>query len=460
MTEVFVVLRWFLFALGVAGVAVLGPILVRWVRQQVAPPQQVADLPTKEADNLRRRLTQLQERLERLRSVLRLSAELNADLEYANVLNLTLNLASVAVATTGVEDIHLVGALLLLDDHHLHLAASRGLTKLDQEIQLPAKEGAIARAIDTAECVRCSDPRMDEELKRLVGFIKCGSAVVIPLVFSYEVYGAMVFGHQEAYFFDNARMELLEAIAQQAAIALQNAKLYADLLQEKERITQVQEKARKRLARELHDGPAQSVGAITMRVNFVRRLMQREPREAADELYKIEELARRTSKEIRQMLFTLRPLILESKGLLPALEHLVNSERETHGQNVILEASKEAALGLEVSKQNIIFYVAEESIANARKHAKAEHIWVRIRRRADIFQLEVEDDGVGFEMQALQKEYDRRSSLGMINLREQAEMVNGLLKIDTAPGKGTRVRLTVPLTVEAVDRIKRLGFAA
>jgi signal transduction histidine kinase len=78
----------------------------------------------------------------------------------------------------------------------------------------------------------------------------------------------------------------------------------------------IQEEARKKIARDLHDGPTQSIAAIAMRVNFARRLMERDFKAASEELYKIEELARRTTKEIRHMLFTLRPLVLESQGLV------------------------------------------------------------------------------------------------------------------------------------------------
>ena len=102
-------------------------------------------------------------------------------------------------------------------------------------------------------------------------------------------------------------------------------------------MAEAQDEARRKLARDLHDGPTQSVSAIAMRVNFARRLMERDVAEAGEELYKIEDLARKTTKEIRHMLFTLRPLVLESQGLTAALQAMAEKVNETYNQNVIVE---------------------------------------------------------------------------------------------------------------------------
>ncbi len=223
-------------------------------------------------------------------------------------------------------------------------------------------------------------------------------------------------------------------------------------------MAEIQEETRKKLARDLHDGPTQSIGAIAMRVNFARRLMTRDPDSASEELFKIEELARRTTKEIRQMLFTLRPLVLESEGLMAALEQLSEKMLENHNQKVIIQAAPGAVKDMEVGKQGVVFFIVEEAVNNARKHAQADNIWVRIKRRGELLRLEVQDDGVGFDVASVEASYDQRGSLGMVNLRERAEMVNGVLRIDSVPGKGTRVAVTIPLTIEAAERLHHAGL--
>jgi len=216
----------------------------------------------------------------------------------------------------------------------------------------------------------------------------------------------------------------------------------------------VQEETRKKLARDLHDGPTQSVAAIAMRINLARRMMKKDTKEAELELQKIEELAHRTTKEVRHMLFTLRPLILESQGLTAALTAMAEKMRETFGQNVIINVDETLLEDMEMGKQGVIFYIIEEAVNNARKHASAFHIWVRLRTfETNIGLLEIEDDGGGFDVAAVNKSYDNRGSLGMVNLKERSELVNGLLNIDSAPGNGTRIQVYIPLTEEAADRL-------
>ena len=193
-----------------------------------------------------------------------------------------------------------------------------------------------------------------------------------------------------------------------------------------------------------------------MRVNFARRLIDRDVKATSDELFKIEDLARRTTKEIRHMLFTLRPLVLESQGLIPALESMADKMHETYNQHVIIQADPGVVDQLEPAKQTVAFYIAEEAINNARKHAKAEHTWVRLKPlQGNLALLEIEDDGIGFDIQAVDSSYDNRGSLGMLNMRERTELVNGVLQIDSTQGKGTHIRVLIPLNEEASDRIRR-----
>ncbi|MBN2556518.1 MAG: GAF domain-containing protein [Anaerolineales bacterium] len=401
----------------------------------------------------------LDEEIERLRTVLKTTATLNSTLNYERVLEMMLDLAESSLPGGGAGG-PMTSALLLFSNSHLYVASARGLTHADLRTQLPGEAGIIASAMETGETILTAAPAEDPELQRFIAFHKCKSVVCIPLVVGFEVYGMLIFGHTQSGYFEESALEILEVISQQAMVALQNARLYRDLEQEKERIAEIQEETRNKLARDLHDGPTQSVGAIAMRVNFARLLMQRDAKAAADELYKIENLARRTTKEIRQMLFTLRPLVLESKGLVPALEQLADKMRENHHQNVSVDATPGVVDGLEMGKQGVVFYIVEEAVNNARKHAKAEKIVVRLRRRGDMLRLEIEDDGIGFDVSAVQNNYEDRESMGMVNLRERSELVNGILRIHSNKGEGTLISVTVPMTVEAAERMQRPGFVS
>ncbi len=401
------------------------------------------------------RVRRLEAEIEMLRRVLRGTAALNAALNYERVMDMALDLATSVL--TDAEAGGLVSALLLFDGDELQLVSSRGFLRADLNTEIPGRAGVVEKAMSTGQLEITSDPAADPELGRLLALRKCSVAVCIPLVVGLEVYGMMLFGHPREEYLTDDGLEILESIAQQAIVALQNARLYGQLEQEKQRMAEIQEEARHKLARDLHDGPAQSIGAIAMRVNFARRLVIRDAKRASDELYKIEELARRTSKEIRQMLFTLRPLILESEGLRAALKDLSRKIDEMHSQKVHVDVDPQIESAMEVGKQGVVFFIVEEAVNNARKHARAEHIWVRLKPDGEMALLEIEDNGIGFDVAEVQDNYEKRGSLGMVNLYERAEMVHGILRFESTLGQGTRISVRIPMTVEAAEALHRIG---
>lgn len=395
---------------------------------------------------------------ERLRAIYELTSSLTATLTYKRVLDSALDLAYKAlnpnVDPDEVLDERLVSAVLLFKSDELTVGSARRFTSADMRAVLHGKDGVLKKLLDEGDTVFTTDIGYDPELGRIIALRSCSCAYGLPLRSGFNVYGAMLFAHPDSNYFTKERRDLLDIIGRQAVIAVQNASLYQDLVEEKERMVDVQEETRKKLARDLHDGPTQSVAAIAMRINLIRRMMAKNPKEAVDELQKIEDLAHRTTKEIRHMLFTLRPLILESQGLNAALQAMAEKMRETFAQNVVINVDETILENMEMGKQGVIFYIIEEAVNNARKHASAAHIWVRLRPfETDIALLEIEDDGVGFDVAAVHKSYDKRGSLGMVNLRERTELVTGLLNIDSAPGKGARIQVYIPLTEEAADHL-------
>jgi len=408
-------------------------------------------------------LREKQNRVEndRLRAIYDLTTALTATLSYKRVLDSALDLSVNALHVDDAEaenatpkDDRLVSAVLLFQGEELVIGSARRFTQADLRLTFPAKEGLLAKVIEEGDLEVTGRVSSDPELGRLVGLQNCNSIYCFPMRSGFNVYGVLIFGHPETDYFTRDRCDVLGIIARQAVTAIQNARLYQDIADEKERIVEVQEEARKKLARDLHDGPTQSVAAMAMRVNLARRMVDRDPKAAIEELEKIEELARRTTKEIRHMLFTLRPLVLESQGLTAALQAMADKMKETFSQEVIIQVDENLAGQLEMGKTGVIFYIAEEAVNNARKHAQAPHIWVRLKplpKQADIAFLEIADDGLGFDVAAVNKSYDKRGSLGMVNLRERTELVNGILHIDSAPGKGARIQVFIPLTEEAAD---------
>lgn len=399
----------------------------------------------------------------RLRDIYSLISKITSTLKYERVLEIALDLGLRVLATPNVPAERLVGAVLLFAESgynrpELIVGSARRFTPTDMRVALPGTGGLIGEVIADGVSKGSTNLAQDPELNRIVALRSCQVAYCLPLRTGLDTYGVLLFAHADPNFFTPSKCELLEILSHQAVIAIQNARLYSDLMREKEKMVEIQEQEHKKLARDLHDGPTQSMAAIAMRLNFARRLLERDVQATAEELVKIEELARRTTKEIRHMLFTMRPLELESQGLIGALKAMAEKTHDTYNQNVIVEAEENTVSQLAFSRQTIIFYIAEEAINNACKYAQARNIWVRMKSiDNETALLEIQDDGVGFDKNAVDSTTDQRGSMGMKNMKERADMVNGVFRLESSPGKGTIVRVTIPVTDEAIERLHRGG---
>jgi signal transduction histidine kinase len=203
------------------------------------------------------------------------------------------------------------------------------------------------------------------------------------------------------------------------------------------------EQVRHQLARDLHDGPLQRVAAVSMQLEFIKLLLRRNQFERAmDELERVEQITRHVSQEMRTVLFTLRPVVLESEGLAAALDTFIQRLTEQEGGNLTLEADPVPRLDPKV--EEVTFAILQEAIRNATKHANGAPVRVRLIKAQSMLVGQVEDEGPGFDLQAISSTYGTRGSLGLLNMQERARMLGGQLKIDSAPGKGTLVSLVVP----------------
>jgi signal transduction histidine kinase len=390
----------------------------------------------------------------RTRAIYEMGAILSSTLDYQKILDAAMN-----AGTLGLRDLdrrgkeRLASAVLLFraKDNSLHVATGRGMSRTDEERVTPGQSGIIAETLKTCMPVFGANAKKDPELQYFVAFQSCRSILCIPLRAGFDNYGVLLFGSDRSDAFTDEHTELLTSVGTQATVALQNAVLYENLLNERNRIVEVEEEARKKLARDLHDGPTQNVAAIAMRMSIIQRTLERTPEQVPAELKKVEEIARKTTKEIRHMLFTLRPLVLENQGLAAALDQLAEKMKETHSQAVGVRVSKEAERALDGAQQGVIFYIIEEAVGNARKHAQAQLISVTVNRQEDVVVIQIADNGVGFDTGAVEANYDSRGSLGMVNLKERTELLGGTLRIESKLGRGTNITVLVPIRDSATQ---------
>lgn len=380
----------------------------------------------------------------RLRSVQELASIMRATLSFERVVEETLNICNQALIESGTSKDSLVSTVFLFAGDSLRPVQTRSFFGNDLGRRTPGERGLLGKTLKEVEITVSNSIERDPELQTYLAFRNCQTAVCIPLRAGFNFFGAMLIASKTPIQFNQDHHEFFASVADQAVISLQNARLYQELESEKQRLIDANENARKELARDLHDGPTQSIAAIAMRINFIRSLVGRDPEQAMMELQKVEELAKQTSKDIRGMLFTLRPLVLETQGLEAAVETVINRLQEIDGLNVTLHGGQFCEL-LNDQAQSVVFSIVEEALGNARKYAQARLIEVRFWKEDNLFVALIRDNGVGFDTQNVNRDYSSRGSLGMVNMRERAERIDGSLRVESAPKKGTQITLVVPL---------------
>jgi signal transduction histidine kinase len=258
----------------------------------------------------------------------------------------------------------------------------------------------------------------------------------VPIVTEGEVIGAFYLTDKKGprgAVFDDADQELIETLAAHAAVAIQNARLY----ERSRELTVVEE--RNRLARELHDAVNQTLFSVSLTADAAALLVESDPEKAKEQLGEVRELVRAAMAEMRSLIFELRPADVAADGLAATLQKHVDVLRRVYGANIELDVDGGPEQGVEIERE--VFRIVQEALANALKHAGAEHLRVRLRANRGRLLVTVEDDGAGFDPGGPQA----RRHLGLISMYERAEALGGTLEVHSAPGAGTTVQMEIEL---------------
>jgi signal transduction histidine kinase len=305
---------------------------------------------------------------------------------------------------------------------------------------LPRQHGILAAMLQEAKAERLADVRKDPRFEGWpAAHPDMSDFLGLPIKDGEEVIGALFLANKDCpkphggCGFTEDDQELLAILAQHAAIALTNARLY-----ERSRELTIAEE-RSRLAHELHDAVSQKLFSLRLTAQAAAALVDRDPCRAKGELQQVAALAAEAADELRAAVVELRPAALDEDGLVATLRTQIQVLDRAHTARVRFDGHGVRALP--AAQEEAVLRVAQEALHNALRHSGARHVDVSLARRGGGAVLRVTDDGSGFDPQAVRR---AGRHLGLVSMRDRASGVGGRLTVESAPGKGTTIEMEVP----------------
>jgi signal transduction histidine kinase len=379
------------------------------------------------------------------------SAQLQALLQLQQDLALEANVDRVLgrIVETATAMLDCERATLYVIDHGRNELWSRVLSDSDvQEIRLPLDGRSLAAEVArNGRLLRIDapyeDPRFDPSVDARTGF-RTRSILVAPIdARDRRRLGVLQAVNDREGQFQEDDERFILALAGSAGVALEYVQLSEELAAERLRVVRVAEEERHRLARDLHDGVAQTLANAAIGIELATKRAALDVEAALAELAVLRERLIDSQKGLRDILFALRPLALEDGGLIAAVGVLAQRIDGTNGSHVQarrVESKRRLAPEVEAGA----FTVIREAANNAVKTGRAASVAIDIYDDDGAVVAVVEDDGQGFDVAAVLQSYAKRGSLGLLQMRESARLIGAQLSLDSSPGQGTRVRLRIP----------------
>ncbi|MDT3399231.1 GAF domain-containing sensor histidine kinase [Streptomyces sp. B1866] len=305
---------------------------------------------------------------------------------------------------------------------------------------LPRQHGVLAAMLKEATPQRLADVRDDPRFEGWpAAHPELGDFIGLPIADGDEVLGALFLANKNCARpsggcgFTEEDEKLLGILAQHAAIALTNARLY----ERSRELTIARERAR--LAHELHDAVSQKLFSLRLTAQAAAAFVDRDPGRAKGELQQVAALAAEAADELRAAVVELRPAALDEDGLAATLRTQVQVLDRAHSARVTFTAHGVRALP--AAQEEALLRVAQEALHNALRHADAGRVDVTLDRHGQGMLLRVADDGRGFDPSAVRR---AGRHLGLVSMRDRAGAVGGALTVESAPGTGTVIEMEVP----------------
>lgn len=216
------------------------------------------------------------------------------------------------------------------------------------------------------------------------------------------------------------------------------------------RVLEAQEFERKRISRDIHDGPAQHIANIVMKADIAEKIAQKDMAKGLEELKELKLDTRKALKEVRGIIYNLRPMSLDDLGLIDTVKLYVKKYEEEHGIQVKTEM-KALNDDVELIIEIAVFRLIQEILNNVKKHAKAESVYIAIESGRKYIRLTVIDDGLGFDVEkTLMRVKKEGASFGLLGLYERVDQLNGEIDLESSSGF-TEYNIKLPISREVMS---------
>jgi PAS domain S-box-containing protein len=383
------------------------------------------------------------ERTRELATLLEVSTSITGTLELTSLLRVTLQELHKVVVYTGAN-------VLLLDNDEVRIVCHRGPVPEDVATRVRFSRDQLGELWDLMSrrqplivgdwhdetpVARAFRAAAGPHLEGDFAYIRAWMG--IPLTVGDRLLGWLSLEHSRPHAYAPRHAALARTIANQAAVAIDNARLY----QQAQRVAALEE--RQRLARELHDSVTQALYGIGLGVHTARSFLQEElsveqlKRDLAEPLAYVLSLAEAALTEMRSLIFELRPDSLEKQGLVVALERQADTLEARHGLEVQTDLCDEPLLPLKVKEA--LFRIAVEALNNVVRHAQATKVLIRLDGCTETITLQVRDDGTGFD-----PEDKFLGHMGLHSMQERAAQFGGRFEVESSPGHGSCITVHIP----------------
>jgi len=378
--------------------------------------------------------------LQRERRLSEVAEGITSELELDKVLSKVVQIAEDLVDADA-------GVIALLDEAQdmIHYPYLHKLPEELLQVTVPKGEGLAGQVIVSGEPAVIED--YPAHPARVEAFVQGGvkSLLGVPIITGGRVFGGLAVATlRDKRSFSDRDVTVLSAVARQAAVAIENARLYESMRSYTKQILTAQEEERKRMARELHDDTVQVLVALSRQLDALLSVEDQTPAQLRSRLEELRRLTAEVSRDVRRFSQDLRPSTLDDLGLLPTLEALSSRLSEEGAIEARLEILGHRRR-LTPETELVLFRIAQEALNNVRKHSGATEVLTTVEFTNGVVRISVTDNGQGFVVPDRSDLLVESGKLGLTGMLERAHLAGGTLTVRSRPGEGTTVVAEIPV---------------